>query len=189
MIRPGWVWPLVGILSGCLAIPAPGPEVRFLPPATSLQVPGVPFYPGTQLGCGPAALTMVLEYWKVPTDPSQLTRRLVSRVWKGTLNLDLVQEARKAVSGYPLKVEASWDAPDLLWKALKAGHPLVVLVDLGVGPLRRGHYLVVWGWDPESQRLLVHSPPRAGEAVPLSRFLAQWRRAHYWALYIRPVRG
>lgn len=189
MGKPWWVWPLVGILGGCLVgIPSPVPS-RFSPPSQVIQIPGVPFHGGTQLACGPASLAMVLEFWGVAVDEAVLTRVLVSRDWRGTLNLDLPRVARAYLGGRPFQVEVLWDRPEVLWDALTAGHPLLVLVDRGVGSWRRGHYLVVWGWNPETQTLLVHSPPRPAQTVSLSRFLHQWRRAYYWALRIQPLSG
>jgi len=102
--------------------------------------------------CGPAALCMVLEFYRADSRALASADSAYDPVLRGSLVTDLAERARRA--GYPARVSAG-DADSLIaW--LGEGIPPIILYPRGIGPLTRMHYAVVVGWDPRDGVFALH---------------------------------
>jgi hypothetical protein len=145
------------------------------------EVASVPFFAQEAHHCGPAALASVLAYWGEPTTPEALAPELFVPGREGTLQSGLVGAARAhGRVAYPLR------RLDEVLVELAAGHPVLVLQNLGLGWLPRWHYAVAIGYDLEDATILLHSGPEARRVRPLATFERTWARADRWALAVLP---
>jgi ABC-type bacteriocin/lantibiotic exporter with double-glycine peptidase domain len=143
-------------------------------------VKNVPFYAQEDYQCGPSSLAGVLNYYGQNILPQQIANEIFDEKVRGTLSTDMVFFARE------LGFDVQWfkgDAEDIT-RNINQNQPLIAMVDLGVGPVKRPHYLVVVGYG--KKQVIVNSGARQHKAVSWSRFLKQWDRAHRWTLQIYP---
>ena len=71
-----------------------------------------------------------------------------------------------------------------LFAELDAGHPVLVLQDLGVGPLHVWHYAVVIGYEAEPQQVVLRSGVTERLVMPYAEFVPTWRKSGEWAAVI-----
>jgi tetratricopeptide (TPR) repeat protein len=154
-------------------------EVDGLP--ARAEVAGVPFHPQTENQCGPAALAMVLGWSGVPAGPEDVAGQVFTPGREGSLSHDLVAAARRADR---LAVPVQGIEP--LLAELAAGHPVLVLQNLGLGWYPQWHYAVAIGYDLDAGTLTLHSGEDARLMMPLSTFARTWQRADQWALAVLP---
>ena len=69
---------------------------------------------------------------------------------------------------------------------LAAGHPVLVLQNLGLDWYPQWHYAVAIGYDLEAGTLTLHSGEQAAEVTPLATFAQTWQRAEQWGLLVLP---
>lgn len=162
---------------GCATTPLPSPGA-----APTARVEGVPFHPQERHQCGPAALAMTLGWSGVAADPDALAPRLFVPQREGTLQPELLAQARQHDRlAYRLRPEL-----DALLAELAAGHPVLVLQNLSLPWWPRWHYSVVIGYDAERRQVTLHSGTTAFHEVPLATFLRTWARGGNWALLTLP---
>jgi hypothetical protein len=155
----------------------------------------VPFYPGDNDQGGPSTLASVLTYWGFRTEPPVLeeeihTSRLGTSWTAGSLPVDLVLAAQAR----GLRAQSYSGTLENLKAEVKAGHPLVALIDLSASvgarvtqnPLPPPRYVVVVGFDDRRQGLYVHSGQEPDVFVSYARFLQSWERTGRWVLLILP---
>jgi len=172
---------LVALLPACTA-PLFLPEADPRPgPRAEIQLE-VPFFPQASGHCGPGALASVLNYWQEKSRPEEISETVYLPELKGALPFDLAHYARSR-GFYATSFKGSLE--DLRDRLLR-GHPLVAFLNLGTSLFPVGHFLVVTGLDPATQRVIVHSGMRQNKAVSYERFLAAWKGGGYWTLDIRP---
>jgi ABC-type bacteriocin/lantibiotic exporter with double-glycine peptidase domain len=132
--------------------------------------------------CGPAALRMVLAYHGAPDSALAIADRAYDPMLRGSLVTDLAARARDA--GCDARI-AHADSDSLVgW--LASGVPPILLVERGIGPVTRLHYVVLTGFDPERRRFVFNDgggEPREIAAKQLDR---QWARADRVALVVEP---
>jgi hypothetical protein len=156
---------------------APHPD---LPDQASL--PGVPFFAQTALQCGPAALATVLGAAGLPTSPEQLAPEVFVPARGGSLQIEMLAAARRhgAVSTrLPPELGA-------VLREVAAGHPVVVLLNLGLSWYPVWHYAVLVGYDLPRRELLLRSGQTRELALPLFTFEHTWARSQRWAFVALP---
>jgi hypothetical protein len=171
---------LGAFLSGCSMLPgerlAPPPSV----PARAM-VQEVPFFPQDELQCGPAALAMVLHWGGIAIQPCDLTPEVFTPGLKGSLQSALIGAARRhGRVAYPIAGSAA------LLTEVSAGHPVIVLVNLGFFWYPKWHYGVVIGYDQERDEVILHSGRTPNERLSSRVFMNIWRRGDYWGLLVMP---
>ncbi len=180
-------WPLplgriVGLaLLGWLAACAPLPRVPFpADAAVPTELTDTPFYPQQTHECGPAALAMMLDAAGVPVTPEDLVAQIYLPGRHGSLQLEIVAATRRH-RRVPYVL-----APDVqaLFAELRAGHPVLVLQDLGVGPLHVWHYAVVIGYEPHTRRVVLRSGTTRRLVTPFDEFVRSWQKGRQWALVV-----
>lgn len=186
-IRPGFF--LLGVLvifnlSGCV----PGNVKRLMqsPPqgiAGSCVISQVPFYAQNDAYCGPAALSMVLNFYGENTRQEDIAKLVYLPELKGSLQAEMQATARQhdyLAYTLPPTLEA-------LVTEVAAKHPVVVLQNLSLSAMPRWHYAVVIGYDLPAGELILHSGHISNYRMPLKTFEYTWNRAKHWGLVVLPA--
>lgn len=178
-LLPIWV-------GGCALTPietSPDPLVSRLPAQADLA--DVAFFPQAAYQCGPAALATALSASGVTPDLKQLSAEVYVPSLKGSLQPELVAAARR-YGRVPYQIAPSLG--DLLTE-VAAGHPVIVLQNLGLSWLPRWHYAVVVGYDLPGGSVTLRSGRTARLVLALDTFQHTWARAGRWAVVVtRPER-
>jgi len=177
-----WRRTLAGALallaSGCALLAPGGPDAPLpagLPQRVALDA--VPFYAQDQYQCGPATLAMALSYAGAARTPQQLERQVYLPERHGSLQPEMLAATRRAgLIAYPLAPE-----PGAVLRELAAGHPVVVLENLGWDLFPQWHYALVVGYSLPEATLLLHSGTEARLVVGRAPFERAWARAGRWA--------
>ena len=142
-----------------------------------------PFFAQEAYQCGPAALAMALGWSGVAATPEELAAEVFVPGRKGSFAVGLVAAAR-AHGRVPVPVA---DLAELLGE-LAAGHPVLVLQDLGLRlpGLSRPHFALAVGYDLPRRELVLHSGAIARRPVALATFEHTWRRAGAFAVSVLP---
>ena len=139
------------------------------------------FYPQKAYQCGPAALAMALEWSGVPTNPEALTPEVFTPSRKGSLQSALIASSRRhGRVAYPVS------GPDALLAEVSAGHPVIVLQNLGLSWSPAWHYAVVIGYDLREGIIILHSGTTSRKQITLKLFEFTWARSDYWGLLVLP---
>ncbi|MFG6456745.1 PA2778 family cysteine peptidase [Roseateles sp. BYS96W] len=175
------------LLSGCASVFTP-PQTAALqtrPPqdlAPRVERAEVPFFAQERDHCGPAALAMALVHAGIPADPDRLADAVFLPSRAGSLQLEMIGGARRqgaVATRLPRELEA-------LLREVAAGHPVVVLQNLGLEWFPRWHYAVVIGYDVGRHEILLRSGTTPRVALPLRTFEYTWARGGHWAIAVLP---
>jgi tetratricopeptide (TPR) repeat protein len=176
------LWTAVLLLAGCGSLIPQTVGLRTDWPAGvphQVELTQVPFFPQDEYQCGPAALAMAMNYGGVDIRPEAL----VDEVWlpsrKGSLQLEMLAAPRRhGLVSYRLEQRYA----DLL-REVAAGHPVVVLQDVGM-MLPEWHYAVVNGFDYETGTVYLRSGLQVRQQMPFSYFERTWLAGNYWAMVV-----
>lgn len=172
------------LLSGCAGTPQTGALLDQppdgLPPVSELS--GTPFFPQQRYQCGPAALATVLASHSLAVTPDDLTASVYVPRLRGSLPEEMAATARRhGMLVYPL-------APSLrdLLVEIAAGHPVLVMQNLGTRALPRRHFAVAVGYDLRTRQMVLRSGTTRRWLTPLEVFERTWARSGYRAMVILP---
>ena len=172
---------LIALLSGCAWLTPPQTRaLREAPPrelATPVELADVPFFAQADHECGPAALATALGAAGLPVQPEALTAQVYLPARQGSLQAEMLATARRRGA---LAVRLPPSLPALL-REVSAGHPVVVLQNLGLSFAPRWHYAVLIGHDLAARELLLRSGTTRREVMGLSTFEHTWARGGHWA--------
>ncbi|MGO1246379.1 MAG: PA2778 family cysteine peptidase [Oceanisphaera sp.] len=173
---------MISILSGCASQPTLSQDASTALPQQS-YITGVPFYSQRDFQCGPAALSMVLGASGQSVSVDELIPQVFVPGREGSVQPEMLATIRRHQRiSYPLN--SSFDA---LLTEVNAGHPVVVLQNLGLSFLPMWHYAVVIGYNRERQQLILHSGEQSRQVMEMSRFDATWARSDRWAMVVLPA--
>lgn len=191
--KGAWLqWKTGGVLMVLLSLGCAGaesladPSAREAPSGPSVhRIFGVPFVPGEPGACGPAALASVLGFDGDPVTVEEIVRTVGAPSLAGVLPMDLERFAAER------RARVQTTAGSLAWlrERVASDHPVVAFLDLGVGPVRQGHFVVVVGYDDKAGRVALYSGRDPDAAMSYRRFSAAWRRAAFWALTLGAPAG
>ena len=142
----------------------------------------VPFYHQTAFACGPAALATVLAYQQFDVDLEALTREIVIPKLAGTLPMDM----ERAAKARGLRTTTAHGDRDLLLTSIKRDRPVICLLDLGLGPVKQPHYVVITGFDDGNGLFIMHDGATPDRTMSYEQFDAYWSRAGKWMLVVEP---
>lgn len=143
----------------------------------------IPFFPRRAGLCGPASLASVLNFWGYEITPEEIAAEIYLPKIRGTLHFDLSLFARTkgfSAAAYRGSLE---DLKDRISK----GIPLIAFLNIGNAFIKSGHFLVVTGFAPGRNAVIVHSGQTGDLTMPLKRFMAAWEGGAYWTLEITPL--
>ncbi|MDJ0886605.1 MAG: PA2778 family cysteine peptidase [Desulfobacterales bacterium] len=141
----------------------------------------VPFVPQERYQCGPAAMAMVLAWSGPAVALEDLVRQVYLPHRRGSLQTGLITATRRhARLAYVI------EGPGELLDEVTAGHPVIVLQNLGTDWFPAWHYAVAVGFDRAAEDIVLHTGTRKARQVAWSRFLFTWERGSYWGLVVLP---
>jgi len=172
---------LASLLAGC----ATSPPLKDSLPASApraIELAATPFFPQEEFQCGPAALATLLVASGVEVTPEALAPEVFIPGREGSLSLELIGAARRHGR---LPYVLATTAEEMIAE-LEAGRPVLVLQNLGAGPLPAWHYAVLIGYDAERNVALLRSGRDERVAMKWQRFAGSWHRGGRFALTTLP---
>lgn len=148
-----------------------------------VELTAVPFHAQLAHHCGPAGLLTVLEHSGVAVSYDEVAARVYVPGLEGSLQVEMTAAARDLGRvAYPLPPD-----PAALFAEVRAGRPVLVLVNLGVPAAPIWHYGVVVGFDPPGRRVLLRSGDAPRASWKARAWLRRWDWAGRWAMVaLRP---
>ncbi len=173
---------LLWLLGGCAVQTAALQAQRPAGLPGAVELADTPFFPQTAYHCGPAALATALRAAGLPASPQTLAERVFLPARQGTLQAEMLAGARRGGA------VATRLAPSLesLLREVAAGHPVVVLQNLGLAVAPLWHYAVVIGYDLAANELLLRSGTTRRAVMALRTFEHTWKRSGHWAFVALP---
>ncbi|CAE6739415.1 PA2778 family cysteine peptidase [Candidatus Nitrotoga fabula] len=134
-----------------------------------------PFFPDDSYFCGPSALATVLSAAGLATQPEALIGQVFLPGREGSLQIEMLAGARRQ-GAVAMVIPGTLEA---LLREIAAGHPVVVLQNLGLSWAPSWHYAVVIGYD--AGQILLRSGTLARQEMSLRTFENTWNRSQRWA--------
>jgi hypothetical protein len=75
---------------------------------------------------------------------------------------------------------------DELKAYVRKGTPVICMLDLGFGPYRQPHYIIVIGFDDVNAVIIEHDGLKPNSLMGYDTFMKAWDRAGRWMLVIMP---
>lgn len=145
------------------------------------ELDSVPFYPQKAFQCGPAALAMALRWSGISADPNTLAPEVFTPSRKGSLQLAMIGASRRhGRIAYPIF------GLDVMLEEVSAGHPVIVLQNLGLSWHPVWHYAVVVGYDLNQGDVILHSGVTPRKRLSIRVFENTWARSDHWGLLVLP---
>lgn len=142
-------------------------------------IPNVPFFKQTKYHCGPAALACVYNFHGVRQSADEISERIYSREQKGSLNLQLLIDAREqglSATMYSGSFEKIKDAVD-------SEKPLILMLSEGADAL---HYVVVVGYEgSDLSTIITHDGYEPHKEYSRDTLEKKWRPTGYCTIEIR----
>lgn len=170
----------VSLLSACISAPQSAALTRQTDPKLlePILLNSLPFFSQSAYQCGPAALATMLVYSQVAVSPEDLVPLVYVPARKGSFQFEMVAATRNyGRLAYHL-------APSLnaVLDEVRAGHPVLILQNLGLSWYPRWHFAVVKGFDLSRQKVFLNSGTFENYEMALTTFELTWARAQYWAM-------
>lgn len=176
---------LVAALGGCASLVPQTMGLRDAWPqgvAVQSELRDVPFFAQQEYQCGPAALATTLVHAGAQVTPDELVARVYTAGRQGSLQAEMLAAPRR-YGRVSYKLAPLFD--DLLQEVAK-GNPVIVLQDIGIGPVSSWHYAVVVGFDYPAGELYLRSGTTQRLAIPFTIFEFTWKKGAYWAMVTMP---
>ncbi len=169
-------------VAGCATQPLQSYQLLKSPAAQQppVELIAVPFFPQEEFQCGPAALATVLNWSGTQLTPENLAPQVYLPGRQGSLQIELLAATRRhGRIPYGLRPEL-----ETLINEVRAGHPVLVLQNLGLSWYQKWHYAVVVGFDLQQDQIILRSGREQRHVVPIKLFERTWRRGDYWAITV-----
>jgi len=145
------------------------------------EINGIPFFEQKAYRCGPAVLAMALVWTGDRVTPETLAPETFTPALEGSLQTAIIGAARRhGRIAYPI------NRTDLMLKELAAGHPVIVLQNLGLSWSPKWHYSLAIGYDMAENLIILHSGKTERKRMPLIVFERTWARSGRWGLLVLP---
>lgn len=154
--------------------------------SVSFYIEGVPFFPQEEFQCGPAVLASVLNFRGNRIVPEEIARTIYLSDIRGTLKMDMVSYLRRYEEKEGITVYEGAGDIEGIKKDIANGYPVIVFVDLGIWSIRKGHYMLIVGYDDDRGGMVAYSGAERDKFIPYHRFLKMWERGGYWKLLMKP---
>lgn len=152
-------------------------KAKTLKPLTVIA--DVPFFKQDQYDCGPAALACVYNFLGVKQDPQEISDRVFSRQNKGSLNLQMLIDARRQ----GLVATMYSGSFEKIKQAVDDKTPLILMLAEDEDSL---HYVVVVGYEGEDlSSIIVHDGYEPFKHYKREMVERKWSATGYCAIEIR----
>ena len=170
------------LLSGCgLLITTPNP-LQGLSIPRNVELTRVPFFTQGDDLCGPASISMVLNYRGMSLTPQKLEPLIYIPGKKGSLQTEMLAVTRRF--GYiPYVIEPNLVA---MAKEVSAGNPVVILQNLGLSWYPKWHYAVVVGYDIDRDIFILRTGNTDRKEMSRHWFSRYWAGSDNWAMVVMP---
>lgn len=177
-MRAIWAMLCVGILTGCTQPPGPSAGAMRPEPVRLelVRVDDVPFHAHQGFRCGPEPLASMLEWTGMAITPAALQQAFTGKTTDPRVVLTATAR-RYGRLAYPISGLAALSAE------LAAGHPVLVVENLGVPGKPLWNCLVAVGYDQAAQQVLLNGDEEA-KRVPLRLFERLWSDSDQWGLVV-----
>lgn len=170
------------LLAACATPQADALRVAGAPAALGLrpahEIPAVPYFAQDTDQCGPATLAMALDATGLAETPESLRGAVFVPGRSGALTPEMLAAARRH-GRLAVTLEPTIGA---VLREVDAGHPVIVLQNLGLSFFPVWHYALVIGYDLPGGAVVLHSGPRRRDRMDLALFERTWSRAGAWAM-------
>lgn len=143
------------------------------------EIKNVPFVNQSEGYCGPATLSMLLQWNNKSVSMDELAPQVFTPGMKGSLQTDMISATRRqgllAIPMMGLK--------NLLTE-IAANHPVIVFENLALSWVPQWHYAVVFGYDTTKPEVLMHSGPENSKRWDMRKFERSWKLENYWGLLV-----
>ncbi len=146
----------------------------------AIELDHVPFFPQTPYHCGPAALATALNHIGVAIHPEALAASVFLPAREGSLQIEMLA-APRAHQALGTQIPGELRA---LFRELRAGHPVVVLLNLGLSWQPLWHYAVVVGLNLPQTEVILRSGSTRRDVTQASTFELTWARSSHWAFVV-----
>jgi hypothetical protein len=167
------------VLSGCAGLQRGDWPQGIAGIPAQREIASVPFFPQEEYQCGPAALAMALAWSGLAVEPAELTEKVYTASLKGSLQPAMIAGARRSS-----RLAYVISGTESLIREIAAGHPVIVLQNLGLSWIPVWHYAVAIGYDIPADEVILHSGPAPRKRTPLRLFENTWARAEDWGLLV-----
>ena len=168
-------------LSACSRLTYTDPILHDAQLPRNTEIKAVPFYPQKKFQCGPAALAMAFGWSGLQASPDELAHNVFTPALKGSYQSALVGATRRhGRLAYLLN-----DRGDLFGE-IAAGHPVIVLQNLGLSWYPKWHYALAIGFDLDKKTILLHSGTTPRKTTAMGTFESTWKRSGHWGLLVLP---
>ena len=154
-------------------------------PASS-YIESIPFFPQEEFQCGPSVLASILNFLGYKIDPEDISKAIYVGHIKGTLKMDMLSFAKRYEKNGRVSVSEIIGDIELIRRDITGGYPVIVFVDLGIWNIRKGHYMLIVGYDDLRGGVIAYSGVEKDKFISYNHFMRTWERGGYWALRIIP---
>lgn len=145
------------------------------------EIESVPFFSQKAFQCGPSSLAMVFAWSEITVDLNNVASEVFTPSKRGSLQPAMISAARRhGRIAYPIS------GPKAMLMEVSAGHPVIVLQNLGLSWFPMWHYAVVIGYDLNAGFVILHSGDMPRKHLSLRVFENTWARSNRWALLVLP---
>jgi tetratricopeptide (TPR) repeat protein len=142
-------------------------------------IPEVPFFKQTKYHCGPAALACIYNFHGVRQSAEEISERIYSRDKKGSLNLQLLIDAREQ----GLTATMYSGSFEKIKQAVDSGTPLILMLSEGADAL---HYVVVFGYEgSDLPTIITHNGYEPHKKYSRETLEKKWRPTGYCIIEIK----
>lgn len=175
---------LLSCLAACASVPKQTETLlaaKTFPVSSKHVIEDVPFIKQSAGHCGPAALTMALNFSGNKSAVDEVASQVYTPGMNGSLQTDMISASRRqGMMAIPIT------GLEALLKEVEAGNPVIVFENLSVSWFPQWHYAVVFGYDLEKQEVMMHSGPEEFKHWDLRKFERSWMLGDYWGLVVFP---
>jgi hypothetical protein len=146
------------------------------------QIEKVPFINQSAGQCGPATLTMAMNWAGKMISVDELSPQVFTPGMKGSLQADMISASRRnGLMAVPIEGLTS------LIQEINVGHPVIIFENLSLSWFPQWHYAIVFGYDLNKEELIMHSGPHAFKHWAMDHFERSWMLGDYWGLVVLPA--
>lgn len=144
-----------------------------------VEIEEIQFFPQKAYQCGPAALAMALSWSGLSISPEELAAEVFTPQRKGSFQSAMISAVRR--NG---RIAYVFSGLSELFAEVAAGHPVIVLQNLGLSWYPVWHYAVVVGYDLPEKVIILRSGNIRRKRMHFRVFEKTWARSNYWGLLI-----